>query len=75
MNVVSTPSEVAALPDGAVITSTADCAWPARYAGMRWRKHGDSLTPLDADPYTRETYCAHVAFFKDPLPATIEEPQ
>ncbi|AXQ62008.1 hypothetical protein SEA_QUICKMATH_79 [Mycobacterium phage QuickMath] len=70
---VRTATEVSALPDGTVIASTEDCSWPERYAGMRWRKRGDSVTPLKADPYTRETYTALIRFFIDPLPAKVIE--
>lgn len=70
-DIITTPRELHGLPDGTVIESADDCGWPKRYAGMRWRKHGDSLTPLTPDPYTRKTYSAHIAFFKDPLPAKV----
>ena len=69
--IVKTPAEVAALPDGTVIVSADNCAWPYRYAGRRWRKDGCSLVPLDADPFTGRTYSAYVVFFKDPLPAEV----
>ena len=68
---ISTPADLAALPDGTVVSPTTDCRWPHRYAGRRFRKRGISIDSLDPDPYTRATETALIALFRDPLPAEV----
>lgn len=62
---------LAALPDGTIVTSAADCRWPARYARMRWRKGPHTMVALDSDPITGERPAALLSLFADPLPVRV----
>lgn len=50
MTDLTTPQDIAALPDGTVFESLPTCLWPERYTGVRWKKVGDGVTPLNATP-------------------------
>lgn len=68
---IESVTQLAAQPDGTIVTSADDCGWPRRYAGRRFCKRGTSVRALDADPITGEYEVALLATFKDSLPARV----
>jgi len=68
---ITDPAALAALPDGTVVASVADCRWPARYARRRWRKGAYTMLALDPDPFTGERVAALLSCFADPLPVVV----
>lgn len=72
MSDLTRPSDIAALPDGTVFESLPECLWPQRYAGVRWKKVGDGVMPLNATPSAiLPVHPSLIPFFKDPLPARV----
>lgn len=72
MSELKTPGDIASLPDGTVFESLPECLWPQRYAGVRWKKVGDGVMPVNTSEAKRARVCPSlIPFFKDPLPARV----
>ncbi|MCT7371892.1 hypothetical protein A7R75_23100 [Mycolicibacterium llatzerense] len=68
MHELNNPADIATLPDGTIFESLPNCLWPQRYAGKKWRKHGIGVTALGPEAAQSTTL---IAYFRDPLPATV----
>lgn len=74
MTDLTTPQDIAALPDGTVFESLPTCLWPQRYAGVRWKKVGTGVMPINATVASiLPIHPSLIPFFKDPLPARVVE--